>query len=146
MPDSLITILVDHKEIIIAFIPVFGIVVPFLLQKNRAVSRKIAEQKRAAYASFLESFTEIAVAILHDEEVAKESADGNPMSARDRRLLYGIKDLIEAHRAWTTTADLAKHNLAKEGELVNLIFLALRKDLLGKTKAQRERLSTLTRT
>lgn len=48
----------EYKEIIVALIAVFGAVLPYLLQKNRELNVKIAEQKREAYASFLKNFTE----------------------------------------------------------------------------------------
>ena len=49
---------------------VFGAVIPYLLQKNKELNLKIAEQKRKAYSSFLKNFTETAVAVMHDEDVS----------------------------------------------------------------------------
>jgi hypothetical protein len=86
-------------EIIVALIAVFGAVLPYLLQKNKELNLKIAEQKREAYASFLKNFTEIAVAVMHD--------------------------------------------FGEEGKLVSLIFLVIRKDLLGKTRVTTEHLANL---
>jgi hypothetical protein len=40
-------------------------------------------------------------------------------------------------------SDTENHNLDKEGDLVSLIFLAIRKDLLGKTKVSKEHLANL---
>jgi hypothetical protein len=48
---------------------------------------KIAEQKREAYASFLKNFTEIAVAVMHDEDVSGKDADMERLLARDQLLL-----------------------------------------------------------
>jgi len=62
-------------EIIVALIAVLGVVLPYLLQKNKELNLKIAEQKREAYASFLKNFTEIAVAVMHDEDVSGKDAD-----------------------------------------------------------------------
>jgi hypothetical protein len=38
---------------------------------------------------------------------------------------------------------LENHDIAKENELVNLILLAIRKDLLGKTKVTKDHLENL---
>ncbi len=38
----------DYKEIIVALIAVCGAVIPYLLQKNKELNLKIAEQKREA--------------------------------------------------------------------------------------------------
>ena len=46
-----------YKEIIVALIAVFGAVIPYLLQRNKELKVKIADQKREAYASFLKDFT-----------------------------------------------------------------------------------------
>lgn len=133
----------EYKEIIIAFIAVFGAVIPYLLQKNKELKLKIADQKREAYNSFLRNFTEIAVAIMHDEDVSGKDADRDRMLARDQLLLYGSDDVIKAYDAWIRYADMEKHDLDREGELVSLIFLAIRKDLLGKTKVTKEDLRNL---
>ena len=124
----------EYKEIIIALIAVFGAVIPYLLQKNKELKLKIADQKREAYNSFLRNFTETAVAIMHDEDVSGKDADRDRMLARDQLLLYGSDDVIKAYDAWIRYADMEKRDLDREGELVSHIFLAIRKDLLGKTK------------
>ena len=133
----------EYKEIIIALIAVLGAVIPYFLQKNKELNLKIAEQKRGAYSSFLRNFTEIAVAVMHDEEVSGKDADRDRMLARDQLLLYGSDDVIKAYDAWVRYADMEQHDLNKEGELVSLIFLAIRKDLLGKTKVTKEHLENL---
>ena len=133
----------EYKEIIIALIAVFGAVIPYLLQKNKELKLKIADQKREAYSSFLRNFTETAVAIMHDEDVAGKDADRDRMLARDQLLLYGSDDVIKAYDAWIRYADMEKRDLDREGELVGLIFLAIRKDLLGKTRVTKEDLSNL---
>ena len=133
----------EYKEIIIALIAVFGAVIPYLLQKNKELKLKIADQKREAYSSFLRNFTETAVAIMHDEDVSGKDADRDRMLARDQLLLYGSDDVIKAYDAWIRYADMEKRDLDREGELVSLIFLAIRKDLLGKTKVTKEVLSNL---
>jgi hypothetical protein len=135
----------EYKEIIVALIAVFGVVfgavIPYLLQKNKELNLKIAEQKREAYTSFLRNFTEIAVAVMHDEVVSEKDADRNRILARDQILLYGSDDVIKAYDAWVRYADMEQHDLNKEGELVSLIFLAIRKDLLGKTKVTKGHLN-----
>ena len=130
-------------EIIVALIAVFGAVIPYLLQKNKELNLKIAEQKREAYASFLKNFTEIAVAVMHDEDVSGKDADMERMLARDQLLLYGSDDVVKAFDAWVRYADIEKYDYDREGELVNLIFLAIRKDLLGKTRVTTEHLDNL---
>ena len=130
-------------EIIVALIAVFGAVLPYLLQKNKELNLKIAEQKREAYASFLKNFTEIAVAVMHDEDVSGKDADIERMLARDKLLLYGSDDVVKSYDAWVRYADTEKHDFDKEGKLVSLVFLAIRKDLLGKTKVTKEHLENL---
>ena len=130
-------------EIIVALIAVFGAVLPYLLQKNKELNLKIAEQKREAYASFLKNFTEIAVAVMHDEDVSGKDADMERMLARDQLLLYASDDVIKAYDAWVRYADIEKHDYDEEGKLVSHIFLAIRKDLLGKTRVTKENLENL---
>jgi hypothetical protein len=133
----------EYKEIIVALIAVFGAAIPYLLQKNKELNLKIADQKREAYTSFLRNFTEIAVAIMHDEDVSGKNADRDRMLARDQLLLYGSDDVIKAYDAWVKYADAEEHDFNREGELVSLIFLAIRRDLLGKSKVTSELLNNL---
>jgi hypothetical protein len=58
------------------------------------------------------------------------------MSARDQLLLY-------ASDAWVRYSDIEKHDYDKEGEQVSRIFLAIHKDLLGKTRVTTEHLGNL---
>ncbi len=133
----------EYKEIIIALIAVFGAVIPYLFQKNKELKLKIADKKREAYSSFLKNFTEIAAAIMHGEDVSGKDADLDRMLARDQLLLYGSDDVIKAYDAWVRYADMEKRDIDKEGELVSCLFLAIRKDLLGKTKVTKEDLGNL---
>ncbi len=133
----------EYKEIIVALIAVFGAVIPYLLQKNKELNLKIAEQKREAYSNFLRNFTEVAVAVMHDDDVSGREADRDRMLARDQLLLYGSDDVIKAYDAWVRYADMEEHDLSREGELVSLIFLAIRRDLLGKTKVTKEHLDNV---
>lgn len=133
----------EYKEIIIALIAVFGAVIPYLFQKNKELKLKIADQKRKAYSNFLRNFTQTSVAIMHDEGVSEKDADRDRMLARDQMLLYGSDDVIKAYDAWIRYAAMEKHDLDREGELISLIFLAIRKDLLGKTKLTKDDLSNL---
>ena len=132
-----------YKEIIVALIAVFGAAIPYLLRKNKELKLKIAEKKREAYTKFLSNFTDIAVAVMHDEDVSGKDADRDRMLARDQLLLYGSDDVIKAYDAWVRYADMEERDLGREGELVSLIFLAIRKDLLGKTKVTKEHLNNL---
>src|SRR3989442_781440 len=131
-------------EIIVALIAVFGAVLPYLLQRNKELNLKIADQKREAYASFLKNFTTVTVAVMHDEDVSGKEADTERMLARDQLLLYASDDVIKAYDAWVRFADNdEKHDYDKEGELLSLVFLAVRKDLLGSTKVTKENLENL---
>jgi hypothetical protein len=62
-------------EIIVALIAVFGVVFPYLFQRNKELNLKIADQKREAYASFLKNFTAVTVAVMHDEDMSGKDAD-----------------------------------------------------------------------
>ena len=65
------------------------------------------------------------------------------MLARDQLLLYASDNVIKAYDAWIKFADNEEHDCDKEGELLSLVFLAIRKDLLGKTKVTKEDLVNL---
>lgn len=133
-------------EIIVALIAVFGGVLPYLLQRNKELNLKIADQKREAYASFLNNFTKTAVAAAYDEDdkLTDKEADLERMMARDQLLLYASDDVIKAYDAWIRFSDTdEKHDYDKEGELLSLVFLAIRKDLLGKTRVTKENLENL---
>jgi hypothetical protein len=132
-----------YKEIIVALIAVFGAVVPYLLQRKKELNLKIADQKREAYTSFLKDFTATAVAVMHDEDLSGKDADLNRMSARGQLLLYASDEVIKAYDAWIRYADIEGHDMNREGELLNLIFLAIRKDLLGKTNVTKDELENL---
>jgi hypothetical protein len=133
----------EYKEIIVALIAVFGAVLPYLLQRNKELNLKIAEQKRAAYTSFLSNFTEVAVAVMHEEDVSGKDADRDRMLSRDQLLLYGSDEVIKAYDTWVRYSGAEQHNLDKEGELLSLLFLAIRKDILGRTSVTAEHLSNL---
>ena len=133
----------EYKEIIIALIAVFGAVIPYLFQKNKELKLKIADKKREAYSSFLKNFTEVAAAIMYDEDISGKDADLDRMLARDKLLLYGSDEVIKSYDAWVKYADIENRDMDKETELVSCLFLAIRKDLLGKTKVTAEDLSNL---
>lgn len=133
----------EYKEIIVALIAVFGAVVPYLLQRNKELNLKIAEQKRAAYATFLKDWTETAVKAVYDEDLSGRDADLARMTARDQLLLYGSDEVIRAYDAWIRFADVERHDYEREGELITAIFLAIRRDLLGKTKVTTQHLENL---
>lgn len=122
---------------------VFGVVLPYLLQRNKELNLKIAGQKRRTYTRFLRNFTEIAVAVMHDEDVSDRDTDRERMRARDQLVLYASDEVIKAYDAWVRYSDLEDHDLTKESELVNSILPAIRKDLLGKTKVTKEHLENL---
>jgi hypothetical protein len=135
--------MIEHEEIIIAaLITVVGGVFPYLLQKNKELKLRIADQKREAYSTFLKNFTETTVTIMHGGEASGRDEDRERMLARDQLLLYASDDVIKAYDAWIRASD-EQNDLDKEGELLSLIFLAIRKDLLGKTKVTKEDISNL---
>ena len=138
-----VKIMTEYKEIIIALIAVFGAVIPYLFQKNKELKLKIADKKREAYSSFLKNFTEIAVAIMHEEDISGKDVDLDRMLARDKLLLYGSDEVIKSYDAWVKYADIENCDMDKETELVSCLFLAIRKDLLGKTQVKAEDLSNL---
>jgi hypothetical protein len=66
------------------------------------------------------------------------------MLTRDKLLLYASDDVIKAYDAWVRYADIEEeHDFDKEGELMSFIFLAIRKDILGKTKVAKDHLANL---
>jgi len=83
------------------------------------------------------------VAIMHEEDVPGKDADLDRMLARDKLLLYGSDEVIKSYDAWVKYADIENRDMDKETELVSCLFLAIRKDLLGKTKVTAEDLSNL---
>jgi hypothetical protein len=133
-------------EIIVALIAVFGGVLPYLLQRNKELNLKIADQKREAYAAFLNNFTNTAVAATYDDndKLSGKEADLERMSARDQLLLYASDDVIKAYDAWIRFSDSdTNKNYDRESELLSLVFLAIRKDLLGNTRVTKENLENL---
>ncbi len=50
--------ILQYKEIVVALIAVFGVVIPYLFQRNKEYKLKLKEQKIAAYSEFLRDFTE----------------------------------------------------------------------------------------
>src|ERR1035437_5048011 len=94
-----------QKEIVVALIAVFGVVIPYLSQKNKEYKLKLAEQKIATYSEFLRDFTETAVQIQHGEEVEGKVADRQRILARNQILLYGSDDVIRAYDKWVRFTD-----------------------------------------
>ncbi len=130
----------QYKEIIVALIAVFGAAIPYLLQKNKELGLKTAEKKREAYTNFLRNFTEVTVAATYDEEISGKDADRDRMLARDQLLLYGSDEVIKAYDAWVKYEE---HDLDREGDLISLMLLAIRKDILGKTDVTKEEIDSL---
>ena len=59
-------------------------------------------------------------------------------------MLYGSDEVIKAYDAWIRFSDAnEERDYVKEGELLSLVFLAIRKDLLGKTRVTKENLENL---
>jgi hypothetical protein len=80
---------------------------------------------------------------MHDQDVSDKDTDRERMRARDQLVLYASDEVIKAYDAWIRYADMEEHDLKKESELNNMILLAIRKDLLGKTKLTQEHLENL---
>jgi hypothetical protein len=135
--------MIEYTEIIVALIAVVGAAITYLLQKNKESNLEIAEKKRTVYASFLKNFTEISIAVMNDEEISGTEMDRNRMLVRDQLVLYASDDVIKAYDTWIRYADLEPHDINKESELSNLLLLAIRKDILGKTKIKTENLDNL---
>ena len=73
-----------------------------------------------------------------------KEADLERLLARDKLLLYGSDEVIKAYDAWIRFSDAnEERDYVKEGELLSLVFLAIRKDLLGKTRVTKENLENL---
>ncbi len=51
---TIINFLLQFKEILLALIAVFGVVIPYLNQRNKEYKLKLAEQKIAATRGFCE--------------------------------------------------------------------------------------------
>ncbi|MFA5236331.1 MAG: hypothetical protein WC362_00570 [Methanoregula sp.] len=135
--------MIEYTAIIVALIAVLGTVVPYLLQRNHELNLKIAEQKREAYTSFLKNFTGVSAAVMHDEDISGKDVDLNRMLARDKLVLYASDEVIRAYDTWIRYADGENHDYDTEGELLTLMLLAIRKDILGETKVTVDQLSNL---
>ena len=67
----------------------FGAANPYLLQKNKELKLKIADQKREAYSNFLRNFTQTAVAIMHDDDVSGKGCRPGPnVSPRSTAVIW----------------------------------------------------------
>ncbi|MEI7858001.1 MAG: hypothetical protein WCH85_10930 [Methanomicrobiales archaeon] len=140
---SIITIIVNLTPILVALIAVFGAAVPYLIQRNKESKLKIAEQKREVYARFLKNFTNISFEIMNDREIDGTDLDRERMLVRDQLVLYASDEVVKAYDTWIRYADLEKHDIDIESKLTNLILLAIRKDILGKSKVTPEQLAYL---
>ena len=59
-------------------------------------------------------------------------------------MLYASDDVIKAYNAWIRYSDnTEKPDIDEESKLVDLIFLAIRKDILGKTRVTSEHITNL---
>src|SRR5258708_13356508 len=106
--------ILQYKEIVVALIAVFGVVIPYLIQRNKEYKLKLVEQKIAAYSEFLRDFTESAVVISHNEEVNSKEADRQRMMARNQLLLYGSDQVIRAYNEWVMFSDRGGKGWADE--------------------------------
>jgi len=127
--------LLQYKEIVVALIAVFGVVIPYLMQRNKEYKLKLVEQKIAAYSEFLRDFTESAILISHDEEVGGKEADRQRMLARNQLLLYGSDDVIRAYDKWVVFSDSGgKGGSDEDVALFGSLLLKIRQDIVGSTR------------
>jgi len=127
--------LLQYKEIVVALIAVFGVVIPYLVQRNKEYKLKLVEQKIAAYSEFLRDFTETAVRITHDEEVSDKEAQRQRILARNQLLLYGSDDVIRAYDKWVAFSDTdGKGGNDEDVALFGTLLLKIRQDIVGSTK------------
>ncbi len=142
--DVFINFLLQFKEIIVALIAVFGVVLPYLGQRNKEYKLKLAEQKIAAYSEFLRDFTETAVLIMHDQKVGSKALDRQRMLARNQILLYGSDDVIKAYDKWVIFTDNSEKGGSDEDvALFGNLLLKIRQDIVGKTKVTVDDISNL---
>ena len=126
--------LLQYKEIIVALIAVFGVVVPYLIQRNKEYKLKLV-QKIAAYSEFLRDFTETAVLITHEEDVEGKEAQRQRILARNQLLLYGSDDVIKAYDKWVAFSDRGgKAGSDEDVALLQKLLLKIRQDIVGSTK------------
>jgi hypothetical protein len=141
---AFVNFLIQFKEIIVALIAVFGVVLPYLIQRNKEYKLKLAEQKIAAYSEFLRDFTETAVLIMHNEEIGGKKFDRQRMLARNQILLYGSDDVIKAYDKWVIFTDNSgKGGSDEDVALFGNFLLKIRQDIVGKTKVTVDDISNL---
>lgn len=127
--------LAQYKEIVVALIAVFGVVIPYLIQRNKEYKLRLAEQKIAAYSEFLRDFTETAIRITYDEEVSDKEAQKQRILARNQLLLYGSDDVIKAYDKWVVFSDTGgKGGSDEDVALFGILLLKIRQDIVGSTK------------
>jgi len=142
--DTLINYLLQFKEILVALIAVFGVVIPYLNQRNKEYKLKLAEQKIAAYSEYLRDFTETTVLIEHGEEVDGKDADRQRIQARNQILLYGSDDVIKAYDKWVIFTDNGgKAGSDEDVALFGSLLLKIREDIVGATKVTVNEISNL---
>jgi hypothetical protein len=144
MMATFINVLIQFKEIVVALIAIFGVVIPYLIQRNKEYKLKLAEQKIAAYSEFLRDFTETAVLIEHGEEVDGKDADRQRILARNQILLYGSDDVIKAYDKWVMFTDSGgKAGSDEDVALFGSLLLKIRQDIVGSTKVTVNEISNL---
>lgn len=142
--DTHISFLLRYKEIVVALIAVFGVVIPYLVQRNKEYKLKLKEQKIAAYSEFLRDFTETAVLIEHGEEVEGKDADRQRILARNQILLYGSDDVIRAYDKWVKFTDNGgKAGGDEDVALFGNLLFKIRQDIVTKTKITVNEISNL---
>jgi hypothetical protein len=133
--DTNPNVVLQYKEIIVALIAVFGVVVPYLMQRNKEYKLKLVEQKIAAYSGFLRDFTETAVLITHDEDIDGKEEQRQRILARNQLLLYGSDDVIKAYDKWVTFSDDGgKAGSDEDVALFGTLLLKIRQDIVGSTR------------
>lgn len=142
--QTLFTFLLQQKEIVVALIAILGIVIPYLVQRNKEYKLKVAERKIAAYSEFLREFTETAVLIAHDQVYEGKDADRRRILARNQILLYGSDEAIRAYDRWIRFADEnEKPGSDEEVALFGKLLLTIRQDIVGTSKVTLDDITNL---
>ena len=137
-------LLLQFKEIIVALIAVFGVIFPYLGQRDKEYKLKLAEQKISAYTEFLQDFTNTVVLIQNDKKVGGKELDRKRMLARNQLLLYGSDDVIKAYdKLVRFTDEGGEAGSDEEVALFGILLLKIRQDIVGKTKVTVDDISNL---
>ena len=135
--------LLEHKEIIVAILAIFGGVAPYLLQRRKEQRQKLSDSKREAYAKFLDDFTETVIAVLHDQEVERLEADKRRITARNQLLLFASDEVISVYDQWYRLNQAEGHDVDNEVKLFGRLLIEIRRDIHGNSKLNADQIEGL---